>query len=77
MITATRTTYFDHFAKHGTDKGFEPQEVEDIDWQPTQALPGSFAKIDVLAERLEAGLPLWHEHDRVDYRSLSKLFVPK
>jgi hypothetical protein len=30
-------------------------------------MPGSKEKIEVLASRAREGLPLWHEHDRIDY----------
>lgn len=33
---------------------------------PTNARPGSYAKIEVLAARWEAGLPLWHPDDSFD-----------
>ena len=35
--------------------------------RPTGAMPGTSAKLDVLAERLRLGLPLWHPRDRVSY----------
>lgn len=34
---------------------------------PTGALPGTAEKLDVLAERLRLGLPLWHPEDRLSY----------
>lgn len=35
----------------------------DAQFPPTAAPPGSAEKIDVLAERYEQGLPLWHKCD--------------
>ena len=35
----------------------------DAQFPPTSAEPGSQEKIDVLAERYEQGLPLWHKCD--------------
>lgn len=35
--------------------------------RPTGAMPGTTEKIDVLAERLRLGLPLWHPRDRRSY----------
>jgi hypothetical protein len=35
--------------------------------RPTAALPGSQEKLDVLAERLRQGMPLWHPADRISY----------
>lgn len=40
---------------------YEPKS--DATFPPTSALPGSPEKIDVLAERYEQGLPLWHAQD--------------
>lgn len=47
---------------------FEPTEDQAERIAPTAALPGSPEKIDVLAERLRLGLPLWHPCDRITYR---------
>ena len=33
----------------------------------TGAMPGTAQKLDVLAERLRLGLPLWHPRDRMSY----------
>jgi hypothetical protein len=30
-------------------------------------MPGTTEKLDVLAERLRLGLPLWHPRDRMSY----------
>lgn len=46
---------------------YEPQEAEEDEYVPTDAIPGSRQKLDILAERLESGLPLWHPEDRRDY----------
>ena len=43
---------------------FEPEEVEVDDYTPTSAMPGTCEKLEVLAERVQQGLPLWHYHDR-------------
>ena len=32
-----------------------------------RAIPGTEEKLNILAERARAGLPLWHERDRADY----------
>jgi hypothetical protein len=42
---------------------FEPQP-ESTDDEATGALPGTTEKLDVLAERLRQGLPLWNTSDR-------------
>jgi hypothetical protein len=46
---------------------FEPEELDSGGFQATSAMPGTPQKLDVLAARARAGLPLWHEHDRLDY----------
>ena len=45
---------------------FEPPEVEFGEFDGCDAMPGTKEKLDVLAERVETGLPLWHEEDRSD-----------
>jgi len=49
------------------DWHFEPEEVEAHRFDATSAVPGTREKLDVLAERARAGLPLWHDADRPDY----------
>lgn len=44
---------------------FEPAETDHDDFPATDALPGTEAKIAILAARLESGLPLWHPEDRI------------
>jgi hypothetical protein len=46
---------------------FEPDQTEPELFQATAAIPGSVEKLAVLAARVRAGLPLWHESDRADY----------
>ena len=46
---------------------FEPEDVDPSRYQATSAIPGTQAKLDILAERARAGLPLWHRSDRADY----------
>ena len=46
---------------------FEPEAIESGSFQATKAIPGTRQKLDVLAARARAGLPLWHENDRADY----------
>lgn len=49
------------------DWHFEPEQVDATHYQPTTAVPGSRKKLDILAARARAGLPLWHQDDRTDY----------
>jgi hypothetical protein len=46
---------------------FEPEELDSSRFQATRAIPGTQEKLQILAERARAGLPLWHERDRSDY----------
>jgi len=44
---------------------YEPREVQtDSHFDSTGALPGTDAKLDILAQRVSEGLPLWHPSDR-------------
>lgn len=45
---------------------FEPPEVECSKFDPADAMPGTRAKLDIIAERVANGLPLWHDSDRDD-----------
>lgn len=55
---------FEIIELYGHDENFEPQcSAEFI---PTCAPAGSRQKIDVLAERIQRGMPLWHPEDSTD-----------
>ena len=56
---------------------FEPEESSARDFDATEALPGSQEKLDVLAERLAQGLPLWHASDRLDCENLPADRLPR
>jgi hypothetical protein len=43
---------------------YEPNRVAVDEFQATEALPGSCEKLEVLAQRVAKGLPLWHPADR-------------
>ena len=43
---------------------YEPEQAQQDEYASTEALPGSDSKLDVLANRLAHGLPLWHPEDR-------------
>jgi hypothetical protein len=51
---------------------FEPENVDPTRYQATSAIPGTDEKLNILAERARAGLPLWHESDRADYEDLNR-----
>lgn len=46
---------------------FEPKDKDVDQYESTEALPGSNEKLDILAERLAQGYPLWHPSDRLTY----------
>ena len=46
---------------------FEPNEAESGQFEATEALPGTDRKLEILASRVQAGLPLWHPQDRRTY----------
>lgn len=46
---------------------FEPQSDSGKDASATTAMPGTTEKLDIMAERLRLGLPLWHPSDRRTY----------
>jgi hypothetical protein len=46
---------------------YEPETTEVRRFPATRAMPGTDEKLEVLAERIRAGLPLWHDNDRRDY----------
>jgi hypothetical protein len=49
---------------------FEPDDVDPRNYRATTAVPGTREKLHILAERAQAGLPLWHRSDRADYEEL-------
>ena len=49
------------------DWSFEPTGENTLAATATKAMPGTSEKLDVLAERLRQGLPLWHPRDRVSF----------
>lgn len=46
---------------------FELDERPPDNFQATDAIPGSMEKLDILAQRIQLGLPLWHPNDRLNY----------
>ena len=46
---------------------FELDEKPKANFQATDAIPGSTEKLDILAQRIQLGLPLWHPNDRLNY----------
>jgi hypothetical protein len=46
---------------------YEPAAETAAEIQATVAMPGTVEKLDVLAQRLQRGLPLWHPRDKMSY----------
>jgi len=59
------------------DWEFEVPEADPGLFDPSDAMPGTRRKLDALAERVAAGLPLWHESDRLDAEAPSPPRVPR
>ena len=66
---------FEAILKYGHDEDFNPEPS--TEFMPTEAPAGSQAKIDELRKRVELGLPLWHDADRVDYSGLTGAVRPR
>lgn len=54
------TTLEQHIGSHLSDSGFVESKPSS---GPTKHQPGTWAKVEVLKKRLEAGEPLWHPED--------------
>jgi hypothetical protein len=49
---------------------YEPKQVPQDEYDATRALPGSDAKVGIMAARIEQGLPLWHPEDALTFDDL-------
>jgi len=66
---------FEAILECGHDEDFVPAETDQF--QGTDAPAGSQAKLDVLAQRVLRGEPLWHSDDRSDYSGLTGAVRPR
>lgn len=66
---------FEAILRYGHDEDFNPEASGSF--EPTDAPAGSQEKIEILRRRIELGLPLWHEEDRVDYSGLTGAIRPR
>jgi len=66
---------FETILKYGHDEDFAP--VENDEFTATGAPAGSREKLEMLARRIEMGLPLWHPEDRPDYSGLTGVVRPR
>ncbi|MCB0335973.1 MAG: hypothetical protein KDD62_06690, partial [Bdellovibrionales bacterium] len=67
---------FDAISKVGHDIDFTPERYEG-DFEPTDAPAGSQEKIEILRQRIDKGMPLWHPDDRKDYEGLRGAVHPR
>ncbi len=66
---------FEAILKYGHDEDFAP--ATDRNFKQTQAPAGSREKLEVMAERVRSGQPLWHSDDRADYSGLTGAVRPR
>ena len=66
---------FEAILKYGHDEDFAPAKTDDF--EATQSPAGSQEKLEVLAERVRRGHPLWHQEDREDYSGLTGAVRPR
>ncbi len=66
---------FETILEMGHDEDFVPHETDQF--AGTDAPAGSRQKLDVLAERVKRGEPLWHGDDRSDYSGLTGAVRPR
>lgn len=76
MPDPTLSNVFEAILKYGHDEDFVPRE-HDEEFGPTAAPAGSPEKLEILAERVRQGFPLWHQEDRVDYSGLTGAVRPR
>ncbi|HUS39896.1 MAG TPA: hypothetical protein VMX74_10625 [Pirellulales bacterium] len=66
---------FEAISRFGHDEDFSPLETEEF--ESTEAPAGSREKLDILAQRVQEGQPLWHREDRPDYSGLTGVVRPR
>jgi hypothetical protein len=75
MPDPTLKNVFEAILKYGHDEDFAPKK--DVEFKGTQAPAGTREKLEILAERIRKGYPLWHEDDRADYTGLTGAIRPR
>jgi len=66
---------FEAILENGHDEDFVPNVTDEF--EPTDAPAGSAEKIEILAQRVMRGEPLWHPEDRSDYSGLTGAIRPR
>jgi hypothetical protein len=75
MPDPTLKNVFEAILKYGHDEDFAPKQDEAF--KATQAPAGTREKLEVLADRVRRGQPLWHDDDRADYSGLTGAIRPR
>jgi hypothetical protein len=75
MPDPTLKNVFEAILKYGHDEDFAPKRNDDF--KATQAPAGTREKLEVLADRVRRGQPLWHDDDRADYSGLTGAIRPR
>ncbi len=66
---------FEAILHEGHEEGFEPLETDKF--EPTDLAAGSREKIELLRQRVELGMPMWHKADRSDFGGLVGAIRPR
>lgn len=66
---------FEAILECGHDEDFVPEKLEC--YRATDAPAGSRSKLEILAQRVMQGTPLWHPEDRHDYDGLTGVVRPR
>ena len=66
---------FEAILEFGHDEDFAP--VVKDEFTATGAPAGSVEKLEILARRVQLGVPLWHPDDRCDYSGLTGAVRPR
>ena len=66
---------FEAISSAGNEQSFMPVETDEF--EPTDLAAGSWEKIELLRQRVEMGLPMWHKADRSDYDGLVGKIRPR
>jgi len=75
MPDPTLKNVFEAILKYGHDEDFAPKSNDAF--KATQAPAGTREKLEVLADRVRRGEPLWHDDDRGDYSGLTGAIRPR
>jgi hypothetical protein len=74
-MTQSVKNVFEAILKYGHDEDFSPMVSDEF--AGTDSPAGSREKLEVLAERVRRGEPLWHPDDRQDYSGLTGAVRPR